>query len=349
MNVADNTLLEGVAQALRGHSLSVVVYPDEAGPEDGRARTWLRVGKGRYGRDYAAAIRGQLVPSSLGAVLAQLRQPGDAGDPPPLLITRGLSAELAQRLREQEQQFADAAGNAYLEGPGLFVYVCGRKLNERQVARRTGKGFTTSRLKVLFALICDPELAAAPYRAIAAAADVALGALPMVINELQRDGSLVVVDRRRRLNAGKRLLDEWAHDYALGLRGRTLVGRYLAEHFDGWPDWPLNPAQTRWGGEPAARLLGCALQPGMLTIYGEKLPARLVAREHLAPARPVEYEHLVELRKPFWGDVLSAGGLPQTVAPALVYADLLATGNRSCIEAAQALYDQHLARRFPPA
>ena len=38
---------------------------------------------------------------------------------------------------------------------------------------------------------------------------------------------------------------------------------------------------------------------------------------------------------------------PQTVAPALIYADLLATGNVRCCAAAQAIYESFLARAFP--
>ena len=343
----ESALLEQAAQALRAHSLIVSVDAERLSATHGRSNALLRVSKGRCRIDYAAAVKRRLTPSTLGAVVTQLRHPADAGEPPPLLLTDYVTLPLANQLRAREQPFADAAGNAYLEGGGLFVYVTGRKLDQKQIALRASKGFTTTRLKVLFALLCDPPLAAAPYRAIAAAADVALGAMSTVLADLQQDGSLVVIDRQRRLNASKRLLDEWAQAYALGLRGKTLIGRFLAEHFAAWPDWQLNPAHARWGGEPAAALLGCDPLPGMLTIYGDKLPARLIAHEHLEVAGPVAYEHLVELRKPFWGQTLSTVGRPDLVAPVLIYADLLATGNTRCIEAAQMIYDAHLARLFP--
>jgi hypothetical protein len=289
-----------------------------------------------------------LTESSLGAVLAQLRQPADAGQPPMLLVTDHVSPPLAERLQASEQQFADAAGNAYLESASFLVLVKGRKPDAKQIARRASRGFSTSRLKVLFALICEPQLAAAPYRAIAAAANVALGSLPAVVAELQRDESLLVENRQRRLNASKRLLDEWAQSYAVGLRGRTLSARHVAGRFASWSEWALPPAAVRWGGEPAAKLLGCDLQPGILTVYGDRLPARLVAQGHLVPAGPADYQGLLELRKPFWGETL-ATATAQTVPPALVYADLLATGNGRCCEAAQAVYESFLARAFRPS
>lgn len=342
------TVLDRAVRALRGHGLLVSAEPAVAGSR-GRwtSASCLHVTRDACRIDFAAEVRRRVTPSSLGALIAQLRHPADAGEPRSLLITEYVSTPLASQLRAQMQPFADAAGNAYLEGGGLFLYVSGRKLDQKQMAVRASKGFPATRLKVLFALICAPELAAAPYRTIAAAANVALGSMPAVLADLQQDASLIVREKRRGLNASKRLLDGWAQGYALGLRGKTLVERYRAENFAGWRDWHLNPAHARWGGEPAARLLGCELQPGVLTIYGEKLSARLLAEQKLAPATPAAYEQLLELRKPFWGESLSADASSVTVPPALIYADLLATGNGQCIEAAASIYESRLARFFP--
>lgn len=312
-----------------------------------RSAARLRLGRGGCRIDFAAEVKPRVTAGSLGAVVAQLRYQTDAGELPPLLIMDYVPPSLASQLREHAQQFADAAGNAYLESAGLFVYVSGHKLDEKGIALRASKGFTTTRLKVLFALICDPDLAAEPYRTIAAAADVALGAMPAVVADLCREGVLVATGKQRQLNASKRLLDDWAQAYALGLRGKTLTGRYLAVHFDCWPDWQLKPGYAAWGGEPAANLLACDLQPQVLTLYAEKLPARLITQQGITAAGPVAYEQLIELRKPFWGRGLCSAGRPDIVPPALVYADLLATGNTRCMEAAQTIYDLRLARHFP--
>ncbi|MCP5228330.1 type IV toxin-antitoxin system AbiEi family antitoxin [Accumulibacter sp.] len=349
------TLLERVVQALQGHGLTVRMRNEASGRgAEKRPGTWLGLGKDSAAVDYAAQVKGRLTPGTLGAVVAQLRHPVDAGGPVPLLLADYVSPPLASQLREYGQQFADSAGNAYLEGRGLFVFVSGRKLHPKQRELRASTSFSTTRLKVLFALICDPELAGAPYRKIAAAADVALGAMPAVVADLRQHGSLIVTDKQRCLDASKRVLDEWAQAYALGLRGKTLSERYRAEHFDSWRDWQLNPAHTRWGGEAAANLLlgGLLLNglaPSVLTLYGDKLPARLTEKQGLEVASPAAYEHLVELRKPFWGPSLMAAAEESATVPAeLVYADLLATGNARCIEAAELLYRSRLIDRFPP-
>lgn len=341
-------LLERAAQALRGHGLSVTMESETTlGGGRNTAGTWLSVSKDNSRIDYSARVARRLTPGTVGSVLARHDHPLDVGCPLPLLITDHVTSPLADRLRANDQQFVDAAGNAYLEGRGVFIYVTGRKLREKQIALRASQSFASSRLKVLFRLICDGELAGAPYPTIAAAADVALGTMRAVVADLQEHGWLQVNGKQRRLNRSRRLLDDWADAYARELRGKTLIGRYSTASFDSWRDWALNPAHLRWSGEPAAALLGCDIDPGVLTLYSDKLPARLIAHEHLAPAGPLAYEKLIELRKPFWGESLNLWGRLDCVPPALVYADLLATGNARCIEAAQIVYDYWLARTFP--
>ena len=345
-------LLESVVQALRGHGLAVTVHNRAGDARKEAAVPRLGIGKGGNDHDYRALVERRLTPESLGAVLAQLRHAIGVGEPSPLLLTTYVTPQLAHQLREHEQPFVDSAGNAYLEGSGLFVFVSGRKLHAKQLAERARNRFPGTRLKVLFALICDPQLAASPYRKIAAAADVALGALPAVVADLRQHGALRVTGRQRCLAASKRLLDEWAQGYALGLRGKTLSERYLAQHFDDWRAWQLKPAHARWGGEAAAiQLLGeltpHGLLPSVLTLYGDKLPARLLADQGIEAAGPAAYERLLELRKPFWGASLIAAEDAATVPLPLVYADLLATGKPHCLEAAELIYRTRLVDRFP--
>jgi len=339
------TLLDRAAQALKGHGLAVAVQKEPRTGRHLRADAWLRVGKGKAHVDYVVEAKRTVTPATLGAAVMQLRHIADAAGRPPLLVADYLTPPIADQLRANQQQFADTAGNAYLEGPAFLVYVTGRKPKEGKVTR-PNKTFTATGLKVLFALICDPELADAPHRTIAAAAAVALGAVPAALADLQQLGKLLVATKRR-LNGDKRLLDEWALAYARALRGKTLLATYVAQKFDTWQKWELDPAQARWGGEPAAHLLVQYLRPGVLTIYTEKLPPRLMVEQRLVKAGRMAQEHLVEVRKPFWGETLRTEGRVDTVPPALVYADLLATGDGRCIETAQMVYEQYLAGLFP--
>lgn len=354
--MTEATVLDQTVEALRAQGLAVVVQKMPRAARDAGADAWLRVGKDRQGVDYAVEVKRGVTPATLGATLAQLNQLAVAVGRPPLLVTAHVTPPMAERLRALGQQFADTAGNAYLFGPGLLVFVAGRKPELKMTAQRPGRAFTTAGLKVWFALICDLELAAAPHRAIAAAAGVALGAVPPVLADLQQQGYVLVAGRKRRLNATRRLLDDWALAYARTLRPKTLLGTYTTPNFDAWAKWKLDPKQARWGGEPAANLLADYLKPGVLTIYADRLPTELMVEQRLTlgglllRANPyMAAGRVVEIRKPFWGDTLRQEGRADTVPPALVYADLLATGDARCIETAQMIHDGYLARLFPAA
>ena len=320
----------------------------QLGLDVSKVDAWLRVGNGGQPVDYAIEVKRRLTPATHGAAIMQLQHAAAATGHPTLLITEHLTPPLASMLREQKQQFADAAGNVYLEAPGLLVYVTGRKPPLGAMAPHAGKGHTLTGLKVTFALLCDPELADAPQRSIAAAAGVALGAMPGVMADLQQTGHLLVLAKRRRLNATKRLLDEWALAYARRLRAKTLQATYTVKDFDTWQQWQLD-APALWGGEPGANLLVQYLKPGVLTIYAEKLLPIFQAQHQMRKVRPMDADgRVLEWRKPFWG-TMPAAARPDAVHPVLVYADLLATGDARCIETAQLVYDEHLARLLPAA
>ena len=343
---AEANLIHRAIGALRGHGLDVAVRNQPRPAPQIETNGCLRVAKDKQHVDYVVEAKRAVAPATLGAVVTQLRHFAAAAKQPLLLVTDYVTPPMAEKLRTLDQQFVDGAGNAYLNGPGFLVYVTGRKPEDLQGPARPGRTFTTAGLKVLFALICDAQLAAAPYRTIAEAADVALGALPPLLRDLAYQRYLLVAGKKRRLLATKRLLDDWALAYARTLRPKTLAAMYVAPKFETWPDWQFDLNEARWGGEPAANLLVDYLRPGVLTIYTRKLPPRLAVEQRLVAAGHLTQERLLELRRPFWGNTLKLEGHPKTVPPALVYADLLATGDARCIETAQMVYDQFLARLF---
>ncbi len=342
-------LIQQAAAALRRSGLGARAAKGPRGAAERGAGAWLRVGKGKQNIAYRVEVKRGVTPATLGAIVAQLRDLAGRTSRPILLVTDYLTPPVAEKLRAHEQQFVDAAGNAYLEGPGLLVYATGRRPQARRAVPKAGQTFTTNGLKILFALICQPALAEAPHRAIAAAAGVALGAVPGVLAGLQAAGHLLVAGKKRRLNATKRLLDEWALAYARKLRPKTLYATYSTPNLDAWRQWRLDPQEARWGGEPAANLLVRHLKPGILTIYAKKPPAKLVVEQRMVLADPVRLPPYVEMRRPFWGEALQVQERPDTVPAALVYADLLATGDGRCIETAQMVYDDYLARLLPAA
>ena len=313
------------------------------------ADAFARIAKGKIHVDVVIEAKYTATPATLGAILAQAKAQALAHDKPVILVTDYVTPPVADRLRADQQQFIDVAGNAYLEAPGWFVFVVGRKPVRTGAPTHAAKGATPAGLKVAFALLCDPTLVDAPHRTIALAAGVALGAVPGILADMRETGQLWVVGKVRRLQANKRMLDHWAMMYARTLRPKTLTAIYTTEDFQDWEKWTLDPRHVKWGAEPAAALLTRYLRPGILTLYTEKLPVKLLIDQRLKPVHAPTDAALVEVRKPFWGATLAAGPREDTVPPVLIYADLLATGDARCIETAQKVYDDYLAQFLPAA
>lgn len=338
----EHVLLDAAVEAARG--LGVVVKVVQREPQLGRARAdaLVRVTYGGQKILYAVEVRRALHPATLGAALQQLERLGK----PAMLVTDYVTPALADELKARHIAFLDTAGNAYFEQPPLLIWVKGQKPAAKPAMQTAGRAFQPTGLQVLFTLLCNPGAVNRPYRALADMAGVAHGTVGTVIPDLQQLGFVGDLKGKRgtrRLFEFDRLLDEWVTTYARVLRPRTLLGRYYVPTLEGWKDWLLAEYGALWGGEPAAAVLTDYLRPGVLTLYADKVPGLLAARQKFMKEPAPGHTAVVEVRKRFW----NFPGDPQhtnLVPPLLVYADLLATGDARCIETAKMIYDAYVAR-----
>lgn len=296
----------------------------------------LQLGVKGYEQIFAALVKPRLTNEGLGHIVAECKRPAAL---PRLLVTRYVTPPQTEKLRQANVQFVDAAGNAFLNQPPLYVLVTGKRPPVSQVPHKTTRAFTTAGVKVVFALLAGPTLLTAPYREIAATAGVSLGAVSQVLEDLKQTGYLLEHAIKGRLwQKRAELIRRWSEAYAERLRPKLFLGRFRADQ----PDWSkevqLAELQACWGGEVAAAKLTKYLKPQIKTIYAPgKLP-RLQAQFGFLPNQTGD----IELLKKFWTfDALPAH---PDVAPALlVYADLIATGDERNLETAQLLYDRYLA------
>jgi hypothetical protein len=313
----------------------------------GRADALIEIEYGEQHMLYAAEVRRALTPGTIGPVLQGLKRLGEQA----LLVTDYVTPPLADRLRQERIAFLDAAGNAYLDRPPLLVWVKGQKPAAKPVPPETGRAFQAGGLQVLFALLCHPQEINKPYRELAKLAGVAHGTVGWVMADLRRLGHIRAFAGRRakrKLHDAKRLLAQWTEAYARTLRPRTLIDRYFIPTLQGWKDWDVAKYGAMWGGEPAAAILTGYLKPGELTIYAEKLPGMLAAQQRFIRRPDHGHAAIVDMRKRFW-DFPTEADRKDVTPPLLVYADLLATGDGRCIETAQLVYDEYLARLFTEA
>lgn len=300
--------------------------------KDVRADAQVRLGR----TSLWAEIKAQLTPANLGPVLAQLKRlPG-----PALLVTPYMTPPMAERLKAQDVPFIDAAGNAYVRTPELFIYVTGRKLEVPAETRRPVRVFRATGLRIVFALLCQPELVAAPYREIAEQAGVALGSVNIAIKELEQLGFLRASKAKGRvLEQRERLQNTWVEAYPRELRPRLKTRRFRVDNPDWWKDMDLAPFDLWLGGEAAAAVLTKYLRPERVTLYGEGRFAEL-ARQ----IRPAKDKHgNLELLDAFWYfETEQAVPGYRLVPPLLVYADLVATADARNLETAEMIRERYL-------
>lgn len=336
--IREQSLLQTVLHSLR-ESVGIIARPVSARQKQNLVQgqsAVLKLGVKGYEQTFAAVVKPRLTNEGLGHVVAEFKRPALL---PRLLVTHYVTPPQTEKLRQANVQFVDAAGNAFLNQPPLYVLVTGKRPPTPQAPNKTARALTTTGVKVVFALLSCPPLLTAPYREIAATAGVSLGAVSQVLEDLKQTGYLLDHGAKGRLwQKRAELIRRWSEAYTERLRPKLLLGRFRGDQPNWWKEVQLAELQAYWGGEVAAAKLTKYLKPQIKTIYAPgKLP-KLQAQFGFHPDREGE----IELLKNFWTfDALPAH---PDIAPALlVYADLVASGDERNLETAQLIYDQYLA------
>lgn len=261
---------------------------------------------------------------------------------PFLLVTEHVPPEAATRLHEAGIQFIDTVGNAFVHQPPLFIFVKGNKPSKKEHNVTTARLFKGVGLKVVFVLICRPELVEMPYRDLAEMTNVALGTVKNTMTELIQKGFILEMGRKgKKLLNKEKLFKRWIEAYADNLKPKLLMGRFWREK-NWWKDLQLDPAIAQWGGEVAAAKLTRYLKPETVTLYANKNRLTDIVIENKLKNDP---EGNVEILERFWqvDNGLDDG---ETVHPFIVYADLLAIGDQRTMETARMIYEQHIEGYF---
>jgi len=273
---------------------------------------------------------------------ALIKARGHTHREPTLLVAPYITREMAERCRQLHLPFIDTAGNAFLEEPGLLVYVVGNT-KPAKLHHDRFRSLNPAGLQIAFALACRPTLVQTTYREIAVRAGVALGTVGPVMKDLETRGYLQVrKEAARKLLNPERMVEEWATHYPVTLRPKLNPRRFRA---DTERLQRVNlPQNAYWGGEPAAERLTRYLKPAEFTIYAREPIAKLVAAGRMR-ADPTGN---VEILDTFWNFDADAS-FPDVVPPLLAYADLLAAHDDRDAEAARMVYEQRIAPAFHSA
>ena len=278
----ERAVIQTCLQNLRALEGCQVEFVPEHPPESPRGRLVL---SGAWGSvAYRAITWLRLSPATLQPARQLLKS--EPGEPPALLLTDYLPETLALQLRSTGAEFVDAAGNAHLARPALYVEIAGRK--RPQPAGRRGRAFETAGLKLVYLVLRQPEALGWTYRKLAAEAGIALGAVGAVVSQLE-DLNYTRRDDKgtRTLWRKQELLQRWELGYCEKLRPKLSLGRCRLPAELPVGNLPGRLAELRLGGEAllggelGASLLVDHPQPKGAVLHLTGDPLRLMLRLRL--------------------------------------------------------------------
>ena len=267
---------------------------------------------------------------------------------PLMVVAQYIFPKIKEELREKGIAYLETNGNIFLKQQDNFIWLELQKALPPQVEKMS-RAFTKTGLKVLFYFLLNEDLLNLPYREIATLTDVALGNINYVISGLKEQNFLLKLSQHQyKFQNKKELFEKWITAYEKRLKPTLEIGTFRfvkPDDFFNWQNLPLNPEKTLWGGEPAGDLLTHYLKPAKLTLYTTEEKNELIKNYRLVP----DPRGNVKVYQKFWKEenVYTNHTEQDTVVPLmLVYADLINTNDRRCIETAEKVYEQYLQNKF---
>jgi hypothetical protein len=257
---------------------------------------------------------------------------------PFLVIAENLFPKIKYALAEHGIAYIEMNGNINIETENILLKIEGKR-NKHMKPEKFGRAFTRAGLKVIFLYLTKENEINDTYREIAKNAGIAIGNVKLILEGLIEEGyALRVNEKELKLTKRKDLLQKWIAAYTEKLKPTLYVGNFRfnnPDEFIKWKDLNLERTLTQWGGEGAGNIYTNYLQPEVLTLYTKEKKANLIKEYSLLPdpkGNVIVYDKFWKDNKPF----------KNVVPPIVAYADLLATGNRRCIETAQKIYEQFI-------
>ncbi len=308
----------------------------------------FRIG-GPWGQHYYyLKVVPRLTPTVTELVIHQIKTSPAPQDAHPLLLSHYISPRLAAKLKEKNIEYADCAGNLYLNRMPLYLEITGQKHTSKPP--QADRLFRPAGLKLVYLLLRNPQAVNATYRSLAEDAGIALGAIGSLLGELEKRGNLATNEAgERHLLALEELLQRWQIGYLETLRPKLYQQRcqpsadltiaripHQLQQFS-------NGHRVLIGGELGAALLSNSFQPDSAVLYVvPDLQLKTMLQLRLTP----DPEGSITLLQPFGEQCGWSGLQPEglTLAdPLLTFAELQ---NRDSSTVAERLYRQYLAPRF---
>ena len=297
---------------------------------------------------YYIKVVPKLTPTLADLVIHQIKTSPAPQNSSPLLISHYISPQMAALLKQQEIEYADCAGNLYLNQMPLYIEISGQKHPPKPPG--ADRLFRPAGLKLIYLLLRRRQTIRATYRALADDAGIALGAIGDLFAELEKRGNLTTDDQgKRQLNAIEELLQRWQLGYLETLRPKLFLQRcqlapgYSISQIPELLQQAADGKRILLGGELGAALLTTGFQPQSAVLYLQpELQLKAMLQLHLIP----DPDGKITLLQPFGQQCDWSGWQPDglTLAdPLLTFAELCGSNTD---QVADKLYRQYLTPRL---
>lgn len=206
-----------------------------------------------------------------------------------LLIANYFHPKVKEHLKKEHINYLELSGNCCIRLKGVFIFIEGQKPQRARV-KVENRAVSASGLKVIIALLLNPDLLVSNYRAIATASNIALGGVGTIMKDLEAQGYVKVRNNKKCLLKRHELLERWAELYPLTLKRKQLVGRYMSTEeelrFNTSEEWYLSAIDE---GEDLYKVKA-------YTFYTNVKKQDLRAKFGLVQDKNGE----IEVLKPFW-------------------------------------------------
>lgn len=235
-----------------------------------------------------------------------------------LLICQYLSKPNRSLLKERGINYLDVSGNCHIKKGALMLFINDKTVTQQREPD-AGKLWKPAGLRLVFALLQNPNLLNESYRNIAAESKVSLGMVGALVREMEKEEYIKKFKDKAIIENREALLNRWTETYYTVMRAKLVQGKFrfaTPNDREIWKNRMLK--QAWWGGEPAGAILTKFLHPEKFTIYSDLQKTEVMKQLHVVPDANGE----VELLKPFWNTELIHKDKQQTVPPLLAFAEL---------------------------
>lgn len=255
-----------------------------------------------------------------------------------IVIADYLTKKTAKELQQNNINYLDASGNAFIKTAKFFVYIEGKKAKINKKTNQT-RAFQEAGLKLLLLLISNPETLHFSYRELAEKTGIALGSVSNIFKELENSHYLLKTRNKRVLKNQDEIIERWVIAYNEILKPRSFKKKMRALENEFNTNVVLNNDNIKlyFGGEPGAELLTGYLKPKDYIIYTVEETGKIAKAMKLIP----DEEGNIELYSKFWTDSLRLKN-EYTAPPLVVYADLMGSNSSRNIETAKLILENGL-------